>query len=66
MIPCQMAKIIGSMLIRHRPHVIVSDRYLIDVDPKVFAIWACMYQWRAIYMVPIVTILEKIGFLSFG
>ena len=35
----QIAKTIGSTSIRHRSHTFVSDRYLIDVDPSVFAIW---------------------------
>ena len=35
----QIAKTLGSMSIRYRSDANVSDRYLIDVDPRVFAIW---------------------------
>ena len=34
-----IAKYIGSTSIRYRPEVKVSDRYLIDVDRRLFAIW---------------------------
>ena len=35
----QTAKFIGSTSIRYRSDTFASGRYLIDVDPKVFAIW---------------------------
>ena len=35
----QIAKALGSSFIRHRPGIIVSDQYLIDVYPRTFAIW---------------------------
>ena len=35
----QIAKTLGSMSIRYRSGTKVPDRYLIDVDPRVFAIW---------------------------
>ena len=35
----QLTKTFGSMSIRHRSDTKVSDRCLIDVDPKIFAIW---------------------------
>ena len=37
-----IAKTIGSTLIRHRSDIFASDRYLIDVDPRVYAIWDYM------------------------
>ena len=36
----QIAKIIGSTTIKHRSDTSASDRCLIDVDPKVFVLWA--------------------------
>ena len=35
----QIAKTLGSTSIKHRPDTFASDRYLIDVDPTVVAIW---------------------------
>ena len=35
----QISETIGTTLIKHRPNTFASDRYLIDVDPRVFAIW---------------------------
>ena len=35
----KIAKTLGSTSIRHRSDTKVSDRCLIDVDPRVFAIW---------------------------
>ena len=37
--PAQIAKTLGSTFIWYRSDAEVSDRCLIDVDPKVFAIW---------------------------
>ena len=36
-----IAKTLGSISIRHRSDVKVSDRYLIDVNLRVFAMWVC-------------------------
>ena len=36
----QRAKALGSTSIRHRSEAKVSDRYLIYIDPWVFAIWS--------------------------
>ena len=41
-IPCigtPIAKTLRSLLIKHRSDTFMSDRHLINVDPKVFAIW---------------------------
>ena len=35
----QITKTFRSMLIRYRCDAKVSDRYIIDVDPRVFSIW---------------------------
>ena len=35
----QVAKILGSMSIRHWSDTKVSDRCLVDIDPRVFVIW---------------------------
>ena len=35
----QIAKTMGSTLIRYRSDTFASDRYLIDIDPTIFAIW---------------------------
>ena len=57
----QIAKSFGSTSIRHWPDTSTSDRYLIDVDPRVFAIWeaANILSWWASYGLSIVSVLEK-------
>ena len=40
----QITKTPGSTSIRYRSDTKVSDRYLIDVDPRVFAIWDIAYS----------------------
>ena len=41
----QIAKTLRSTLIRYRSDTFVSDRYLIDIDPRVCAIWdTVIYQ----------------------
>ena len=47
-IPCSM-KPLGSTLIRHRSDIFVSDRCLIDVDPRGFVIWMC-YTWHGLFI----------------
>ena len=38
-VTAQIAKTLGFTLIRYRSDAFVSDRYLIDINPKAFAIW---------------------------
>ena len=45
----QTAKTFGSPSIRYRADTFALDRYLIDVDPRVFAIWGLWVQ-RLIYV----------------
>ena len=35
----QITKSVGSLLMRHRSDTSVLDRYLIDINPRVFPIW---------------------------
>ena len=44
----QIAKALGSMSVRCRSDMKVSDRCLIFVDPRVFAIWVYGATWRII------------------
>ena len=47
-----IAKTLGSTSIWHRSNPFASDRCIIDVDPRVFAIWLVQYNdWR-IYVSP--------------
>ena len=41
-----IAKILGLMAIRHQSQTEVSDRYLIDITPRIFAIW--IVYWEAL------------------
>ena len=43
-ITTQIAKTLGSMLIRYRSDTEVSDRRLIDIDPRVIALWAALWE----------------------
>ena len=44
--PSQIPKTLGPMLIRHRSDAFVSDRCLIDVDPRGFVIWVMTQDTR--------------------
>ena len=44
-----IAKSLGSTSIRHRFDTYVSDRCLIDVDPRVFAIWVAALKYISEY-----------------
>ena len=44
----QIAKTLGLTLIRHRSDAFASDRWLIDVDLRVFAIWAGTLSCRQV------------------
>ena len=41
----EIAKTLGSTSIRYLSDTEVSDRYLIDVDPSLFAIWVLFNHW---------------------
>ena len=48
----QITKIVGSTSIRHRSDSCASDRYLIDIDPTVFAIWVMVADDNPVYQHP--------------
>ena len=45
---CQIAKSLGSTSIRHRSDAFASDRCLIEVDPRLYAIWDEVYKWHTL------------------
>ena len=49
-ISTQIAKALGSTSIRHPSDTFTSDRYLIDIDPMAFAIWAGSRKIRLDYI----------------